>query len=220
VSVDGLCVKGNPFRRREKAILSIAANFTNNTRSGVAVFLSAILALKNSADEAVPVKGTHPHCQRFGWFRWLWQWLGALSQKWQKSVAPVVVNKELPAPAAIPPAPGPLQAAPAPITQPATTEETTVEQVEIPTDVADAPTEPLVAVEQAVAEQVRLSEQLVEVSELDFTGLSGIERIAKVLELFPDLSDRGQGRLSNMSAATVKKHRETLRVSVATEGSQ
>ncbi len=49
------------------------------------------------------------------------------------------------------------------------------------------------------------------VSEIDFTGLSARERVVKVLELFPDLSDRELGKLSSMSAATAKKHREALK---------
>jgi hypothetical protein len=53
------------------------------------------------------------------------------------------------------------------------------------------------------------------VSELDFTGLSACERVAKVLELFPDLSDRELGKLSGVAAATAKKHRETLKPATA-----
>lgn len=49
------------------------------------------------------------------------------------------------------------------------------------------------------------------VSGIDVTGLSARERVAKVLALFPTLSDRELGKLSSMSAATAKKHREALK---------
>jgi hypothetical protein len=58
------------------------------------------------------------------------------------------------------------------------------------------------------------------VSEIDFTDLSAPDRVAKVLELFPDLSDRELGKLSGMSAATAKKHRETLKTQTASEVNQ
>jgi hypothetical protein len=48
------------------------------------------------------------------------------------------------------------------------------------------------------------------VSELDIASLSAAERITKVLNLFPDVSDRELGRLCNLAAATAKKHREAL----------
>ena len=46
------------------------------------------------------------------------------------------------------------------------------------------------------------------IRELDFTSLSAPERVTKVLTLFPDVSDRELGRLSNLAPATAKKHRE------------
>lgn len=58
------------------------------------------------------------------------------------------------------------------------------------------------------------------VSEVDFTSLSAPERITKVMELFPDLSDRELGKLSGVAAATAKKHRETLKTQTASEVSQ
>jgi hypothetical protein len=48
------------------------------------------------------------------------------------------------------------------------------------------------------------------VSEADLSGLSGYERVIKVLSLFPDVSDRELGKLSKLSAATAKKHKEAL----------
>ena len=48
------------------------------------------------------------------------------------------------------------------------------------------------------------------VSEIDVSGLSGYERVVKVLSLFPSVSDRELGRLSKLSAATAKKHKEAL----------
>jgi len=58
------------------------------------------------------------------------------------------------------------------------------------------------------------------VSEIDFTDLSAPDRVAKVLELFPDLSDRELGKLSSVAAATAKKHRETLKTQTASEVNQ
>ncbi len=49
------------------------------------------------------------------------------------------------------------------------------------------------------------------ISQIDFTGLSARERVAKVLNIFPDLFDRELGKLSGMAAATAKKHREALK---------
>jgi hypothetical protein len=89
---------------------------------------------------------------------------------------------------------------------------------------------PSVAVEETITEQITPPEQPAEmpaqpeaptydtpeqraakVSEIDFTGLSARERVAKVLELFSGLSDRELGKLSSVSAATAKKHRTALR---------
>ncbi len=56
------------------------------------------------------------------------------------------------------------------------------------------------------------------VSEIDLTNLSAPERVAKVLELFPDLSDRELGKLSGMAPATAKKHRDTLKTPAIEEG--
>jgi hypothetical protein len=46
-----------------------------------------------------------------------------------------------------------------------------------------------------------------EISTIDFTGLSARERVMKVLELFPDLSDRELGKLSKTAPMTAKKYR-------------
>ncbi len=42
-------------------------------------------------------------------------------------------------------------------------------------------------------------------------GVGSYERVAKVLSLFLDLSDRELGKLSGTAAATAKKHREALK---------
>jgi hypothetical protein len=245
--------------------LGISLPILVHARAGVAVFLGAILALTNGENDAddervhdeVPVKRAPVRRQRFVWFkrlgRWLrfmlkrlWQWLWAIGQEQPKPAAPVTINQRTPFHVAARQPPDMLlvEPTPPPLRQPVTTEAVAVEQVEVPDEIAETPTQPLVAIEQAVAEQIAPPEQLAEtheqlseepaqptegtaqseppkydtpeqraqkVSELDVTGLSPVERVAKVLELFADLSDRELGKLSGMSAATAKKHREALK---------
>jgi hypothetical protein len=42
-------------------------------------------------------------------------------------------------------------------------------------------------------------------------SLSGYDRVAIVLSHFPNISDRELGKLSKLSAATAKKHRELFK---------
>ena len=71
------------------------------------------------------------------------------------------------------------------------------------------PKRQFIRIEDLFQESETTPEQRAErVSELDFTGLSARERVAKVLSLFDDLSDRELGKLSGTAPATAKKYRD------------
>ena len=94
------------------------------------------------------------------------------------------------------------------------TVEVAVEQVAAPEQPADAPA-------QSELPGYDTPEQRAErVSEIDLKGLSGRERVTKMLSLFTDLSNRELSKLSGMAAATAKKHREALKMQVTSEGGQ
>jgi hypothetical protein len=187
----------------DQAVASLGINkvFLTYARSGVAVFLGAILAITNAADETAPVKSVAVRRHRFACLKQFWQWIRAIGQKQPKPAAPVTVNQELPAQVATPQALDALSVAPA------------VEP--------EAPTQPLVPAEEVAVEQIAVPElprydtpeqRAQRVSEIDFTDLSARKHVAKVLELFPDLSDRELGKLSGIAAAPAKKYRETLKL--------
>jgi hypothetical protein len=167
-----------------QAVASLGVNivFLTYARAGVAVFLGAILALTNTADEATQVRNALRPTRRFAWLRRLLHFIAARFRKQPALATPVTVNEEKPA----------LEVK-APAELAAATEEAT-EQIEVP----------------AQPEPTRYDtpeQRAAKVSEIDFTGLSVLERVAKVLELFPNLSDRELGKLSGMAPATAKKYR-------------
>jgi hypothetical protein len=85
---------------------------------------------------------------------------------------------------------------------------------EVPTDTTPEPTpepEPESPASQPPTTATTPEQRAQAVSELDIASLSASERVTKVLSLFPDVSDRELGRLSNVAAATAKKHRETFK---------
>jgi len=87
---------------------------------------------------------------------------------------------------------------------PVVSEETQVEQV----DISEQPTTQLPAVIAPPVQPLSApQERQDKVHELDFTGLSSAERVARVLALFPDVSDRELGRLSGVAPMTAKKYR-------------
>jgi hypothetical protein len=49
------------------------------------------------------------------------------------------------------------------------------------------------------------------ISEIEMDSLSGYDRVSTVLSHFPHISDRELGKLSRLSAATAKKHKEVLK---------
>jgi hypothetical protein len=203
--------------------LGISLTILVYARAGVAVALGAILALTNgesgTADsevvlEAVPVKGARVRRHRFAWFKRLWQWIWATGQKQSNPAAPVTVNQEPPAQVAtlqtpdtllVEPAQVPAEEVEAPAELPVTTETAIADQETAPLSVTEASAQPEPPSYDTPEQRVQ------RVSEIDFTGLSAHERVAKVLELFPDLSDRELGKLSGIAAATAKKHREMLK---------
>jgi hypothetical protein len=177
-----------------QAVASLGINivFLTYARAGVAVFLGAILAITNTADEAARGKDA-PRPAR--WFMWL--------RKQSALVTPVTVNEEQP-----------LLDVAASAGLSITTEIAIDDQETIPMPIVEVlgqPEPPRYDTPEQRAERV---------SEIDLTDLSAPERVAKVLELFPDLSDRELGKLSGMAAATAKKHRETLKMQVTPEGGQ
>jgi hypothetical protein len=180
------------------ANLGINIVFLTYARSGVAVFLGAILAVTNTADEATSVKSVVIRRHRFVWFKRLWQRLRTIGQRQPALPIPVAVEKEQSA----------LQVeAPSELS-------TTTEQITSHTPAVITPAQPELP-RYGTPEQ-----RAARVSEVDLTDLSTHERIAKVLEFFPELSDRELGKLSGMSAATAKKYREALKAQAAKEDGQ
>lgn len=167
-----------------QAVVSLGINivFLTYARSGVAVFLGAILAMTNVESAMVEQheQGSTPPKRRL-----------ILLERVLDKVAPVVSS------AVVEPA------------QPAQVTVTEAVPAQIPASTAPAFAD-LRAMQQLRAQKV---------SKLGLNGLSGYERVVRVLELFPDVSDRELGKLSGLAPATAKKHRETLKTQAAKEGS-
>jgi hypothetical protein len=149
-------------------------------RSAVAVLLGAILAITNVESEMTEQPVIGPKRKVI------------LFERLLNQVAPVV-SEEIPS------------------AQVEVSEET-------PYDIAEQPTVPLPIIPAQVpppTEQpvVRIEttpqERAAQVSGLNFGGLSAAERVARVITLFPDISDRELGKLSGVSPATAKKYRPT-----------
>lgn len=152
-----------------QALIAVGVNLTVlvYARSGVAVFLGAILAMTNVESKmAVPGKqeDTKPK-----------QEVSSPDQVAKEEVAvdhtgaQVTVTEDVPDQALI----------------------------TIPQDIPDLRT-----LQQARAQKI---------SEIDIDSLSGYDRVAIVLSYFPNISDRELGKLSKLSPATAKKHREALK---------
>ena len=194
-----------------QAVASLGINlvFLTYARAGVAVFLGAILAITNTADEAARVKDTSRPVRRFIWLRQLWRDIPANSCELPELATPAAVNEEhrLPQTAATTSAQAQL---------PVTTETPIYEQETILLPTVEVAAQPETPQMEVPAQPAPLNDDTPEqraeqVSEIDLTNLSAPERVAKVLEMFPDLSDRELGKLSGMAPATAKKHRETLK---------
>ncbi len=181
-----------------QAVSSLGINivFLTYARSGVAVFLGAILAMTNVEGEPPPQppqEAPHPKRQFILISRLFRQPESAIS---------TTINEEQPAPV--------LEA---PAESSVTNEELVTEQVVAPEQQTEVPAQPELPRYDSPEQRAQ------KVSEMDFTDLSARERVVRVLELFPDLSDRELGKLSGMAPATAKKHRDALKTLVATEGS-
>ena len=190
------------------ANLGINIVFLTYARAGVAVFLGAILAITNTADEALPIRDMTRRKQGFAWLRQV----AALFQQ-PAFPTPSTVREErriLEPPAELPvirkddiaeqetillPM---VEVAAQP---PVLTEEVPLKQVATPEHPVEEPAQPVLLNDDTPEQRAE------RVSEIDLTNLSTPERVAKVLELFPDVSDRELGKLSGMAAATAKKHR-------------
>ena len=180
-------------------------------RSAVAIFLGAILAMTNVELETqtamTPIQPKRQFIRIDQLFRKDEPTLGsdqAVNSNDTALILPpsVPVSEEQTAPEAAVPAEEPETSAELSIT----TEALATEQVTIPEQPADMPAQPEAPTYDTPEQRAQ------KVSEIDFTGLSAPERVAKVLELFPDLSNRELGRLSKQSAATAKKHRAALKL--------
>jgi hypothetical protein len=179
-----------------QAVTSLGINIVLLTyaRSAVAVFLGAILAMTN-VESDVPAHATPARTQPKRQFVQI--------KRLFDDLAPVAVNDTQPA----------LEPA-VPADQESSAEPITVEQFAAVEQAAKTPAQPELL-------SYDTPEQRAErVSEIDFTGLSAPERVAKVLELFPYLSDRELGKLSGVAAATAKKHHEALKAQAAKEDGQ
>ena len=184
-----------------QAVASLGVNiiFLTYARSGVAVFLGAILAMTN-VESGTPAHAAPAPAQPKRQFI-------RIEQLFQKA-EPITDSGDMVVP--IGTAPGMTEEVLAisentiPSEPSDTTEAQTAEQSIVPEQPEEEPAQP------EPSHYDTPEQRAARVSEIDFTGLSAPERIAKVLELFPDLSDRELGRLSKQSAATAKKHKEAL----------
>jgi hypothetical protein len=151
-------------------------------RSAVAVLLGAILAVTNVES------GETEQPVKTGTQRKI-----VLFERLLNRIAPVVSEEPPAQPVAV------VETAPTEQVQAPVPEEPVTAKLPAPTPQPTIPTE---TTPQDRAEQVR---------QLDLNGLSTAERVAQVLSLFPDVSDRELGKLSGVSAATAKKYRESFK---------
>jgi hypothetical protein len=177
-----------------QAVTSLGINIVLLTyaRSAVAIFLGAILAMTNVEQPAVAsTQSTTVRPQRsLLWF-----------VKMPQQAEPTIIDETLPD-----------------NEQSVSDEGTPAAQATVSEEQS---TPELTAVAQTDLSTTTTPEQRAQqVSEIDFISLSAPERVTKVLELFPDLSDRELGKLSGVAAATAKKHRETLKTQVTKDGGQ
>ena len=176
-------------------------------RAGVAVALGAILALTNGESEAADTtesEMTQPKRRRL-WFI-----------KPSIQTVPAIDSGQPAMPELTPPA----SESEADTEQVVTAEVPPLKQVIALQQPAEGPAQPEIFTTTTPEQRAQ------KVSELDLTSLSASERVAKILELFPDMSDRELGKLSGMAPATAKKHRDALKstspvdVQTTEEGSQ
>ncbi len=174
-----------------QAVTSLGINivFLTYARAAVAVFLGAILAMTNVERETMEQRELSSPRRRVILLN------GLLNR-----IAPVISEESSPA-------------------HSGNSDETELQlpaPVPIIEDISEQPTLKLLAVsthvsapvEQAVRVETTPQEREKRVRNLDFDGLSAAERVGKILALFPDVSDRKLGKLSNVSAATAKKYRQ------------
>lgn len=200
--------------------LGINIVFLTYARAAVAVALGAILAMTNVESETSEQRVlTGPQRKIVLFERLLNRVAPVVSQ--EAPSAQVAISEEIKpeTPAQIPTNEDvakqptmllPTMSAPAPalVTQP---EAASAINEPLAPEPAPAATEP-----PAVA--TTPEERAQAVSKLDLTSVSAPERVTKVLSLFPDVSDRELGRLSNLAPATAKKHREALQRQTTTTG--
>lgn len=191
-------------------------------RAGVAVFLGAILAITNTVDEAITVREPIQPKQRRVGVKKFPRWIDAFFFK--RGASRVTAKKDL-LEAELPNSDEP------PIYERVT--ELLPAVVTTPAHTADIPVIPATATEQEEVNQSSPATQPVEesaqptnvaahseptmydtpegraqkVGEITMTGLSISERVAAVIALFPDISDRELGKLSGTAPATAKKYR-------------
>lgn len=166
-------------------------------RSAVAIFLGAILAMTNVELETQTAM-THLQPKR--------QFI-RIDQLFRKD-EPVKDSSEPVEPVlAIPEA------------APTVSEDTALPEPSVATEQLETPEQPAEISAQPEPPTYDTPEKRAQkVSEIDFTDLSALQRVVKVLELFPDLSDRELGKLSSMAPATAKKHKEVLQREKLAEG--
>ncbi len=174
------------------ANLGINLVFLTYARSAVAVFLGAILAMTNVESEMVEqrqeVSGPRRHI--------------VLLDSLLNRIAPIISEEMSPAHS------GNGDKSELQLPAPISVSEGISEQPTLKLPVV--PMHMLAPVEQpAVRVETTPQEREERVRNLDLDGLSAAERVGKVLALFPDVSDRELGKLSNVSAATAKKYRLT-----------
>ena len=170
----------------DQAVASLGINlvFLTYARSGVAIFLGAILAMTNveHATTETVQRGSLLPKRRVGWLERL------------RTTVLRHVSSQSTLPGAV------AQSAPVTIT-------------EEPSAPANAETDPPPAQAVALDERIRVTtpqERAQKVSEFGMSALSAYERVATILALFPGVSDRELGKLSGLSAATAKKHKGAL----------
>ena len=165
------------------ANLGINIVFLTYARAAVAVFLGAIMAVTNVEHDIADRQETNGPRRRL-----------VLFESLLNRIAPVVDEETLPE-------------------LPAPDEDIS----RLPTDKLPALPEPKqssadtqTSTHNALPVEATPEERADRIKQLDTHGLSNAERVAKVLALFPTVSDRELGKLCGLSAATAKKYRNKV----------
>jgi hypothetical protein len=170
--------------------LGINLDFLTYARAAVAVALGAILAMTNVESEIGEQRVLTGPQRKI-----------VLFERLLNQIAPIVSEEAPPAHVAV------SEDVQAQTTAQIPTNEDIAKQPTMLLPIVSAPA-PAPVAQPEVRTDTKPQEREQTVRWLDLSGLSTAERVAKVVALFPDVSDRELAKLSGVSAATAKKYRK------------